>query len=514
MKIPLVLILSIWAFTIFGQDIELLRQKGYEAKINGNVQIAIDYYKDILVINSEDYDAKLAVANLYFTVQKIDSALNYYSLIYVNDPTDIEAINGFGRCYSRQENFTKSAFYFNKSIQILPTYIPPYFDLAQVYISVNELDSAVLIYKKILDQDSTYAEAFAGLGKMNYWKNEPYTAAAQYEKALQLDPENETYQSDLQTIKNLTSFSNELKFLYVNENESNYRINAIMGKYFLSKRINNHWNASLSLLLDHSNRDFYEIGADTTRWFDNLAFSLAWLGEKTSVNGYIGYSNSDKTLTAYGVSWSYTFYISNIKIINTLNGGYEYFFYWNRVGRNKISDNLQINYKKWKFEGNFLKGVVTENLVDDFYNDLYGFAENPHTMYSLSLSYQLSSSPKVTVYVNHSFLDYTYKSPLYYTPYERKLTGPSASIYYSKKGFYIYSFFAYNIGSELFYEEIKGSGQRASGFKVNKQDINSWNMDAEIGYNKNRVSISGGVSKFYNPYYENFISFLTIKAQL
>ena len=105
MKIAIIFILSIFTFAIYGQDIELLRQKGYEEKISGNLQMAINYYKEILTINPEDYDAKLAVANLYFTDQKMDSALSYYSLIYVYDSTDIEAINGFGRCYLKQENY-------------------------------------------------------------------------------------------------------------------------------------------------------------------------------------------------------------------------------------------------------------------------------------------------------------------------------------------------------------------------------------------------------------------------
>jgi hypothetical protein len=100
------------------------------------------------------------------------------------------------------------------------------------------------------------------------------------------------------------------------------------------------------------------------------------------------------------------------------------------------------------------------------------------------------------------------------------LTGPSASIYKSFKNLYFYGKYVYNFGLEKFYylETVSsGNGQGNSNNQVEisgKIDADNWSASLEVGYNWDIISLSAGASRFYNPYYQNFIGFISISSKL
>jgi hypothetical protein len=127
--------------------------------------------------------------------------------------------------------------------------------------------------------------------------------------------------------------------------------------------------------------------------------------------------------------------------------------------------------------------------------------QNPYQSYNLSLVCKVLKRPDIRIGLQNSYLDYQYKSPLYYSPFGRVLTGASASVYYNLHNFYIYSSFAYNIGSE--YSEGKKSDV--------KIDVDNWSANVELGYDVYPFSFSVGGSNFYNPYYQNLTGFIALK---
>ena len=116
------------------EGVEHWRELGYKAKLEGDIESSIKNYKKVLEIDKDDYDAKLALANLYYSQQIFEESLNYYNMIYQSDNSDVEALNGFGRCYFKLGDLDKSIFYFQKAIEYLPSYIQQYFDLAHVFV--------------------------------------------------------------------------------------------------------------------------------------------------------------------------------------------------------------------------------------------------------------------------------------------------------------------------------------------------------------------------------------------
>ena len=123
MKITItILFMMLFVVTSFGQtsDPEYYRAQGYQAKVAGDYQTATENYLKILAIDSNDYDALLALARLYAIQEEYTDAIKLYNNIYKNDSTDVEALNGLGNCYSLLGENQKSIHYFQKALYNLP----------------------------------------------------------------------------------------------------------------------------------------------------------------------------------------------------------------------------------------------------------------------------------------------------------------------------------------------------------------------------------------------------------
>jgi tetratricopeptide (TPR) repeat protein len=495
-------------------DIESLRKKGYDERLKGNFDEAIINYQKILLIQASDYDAKLALAVLHFFKKDYKKSLHFYQLIYADDQTDVEALHGIGKCYIRMGKFSTSKLYLQQAINYLPENIPPYFDLAICYVDAGKFDSAIITYEQIINIDPTYAEAWGGIGKIYYWKEMPYTAISYLEKAIQLDPSNKTWQKNLDNINKVISYKPSFTSLFITESEEVYTIEAKIQKLRLSKRLSNTIDINVNTLLDHSDRNYEIDSLDSKRWYDNTWLILNFIKPKNRFSLNVGYTLSDERLSSYGFSWSSYFKKAKFKFRNTINLGYDYYYYWNEVGKNFIRNNFRTTYKNFIFDFGLLYGEVVNNYVADYYQNVYDSIANPHYAYSLSLKYQLIKNPKILLGVQHSFFDFSYQSPRYYTPNERVLNGVFISAYYELKKFYIYTDFSYNLGRETFYEESLNGEHQGPLIRYTEYyntNLNNWSFNFDFGYSINKFTLSTGYSRFYNPYYQNSTLYVSAK---
>lgn len=487
-------------------DIEHLRQLGYEAKVEREYTKAIAFYSLVLKEQEDDYDAKLAIARLYHSIEDYPTSISYYTSILLNDPTDVEALIGLGDNYLLIDSLDQSIDYYIKGISLLPDYIPLYLKLAKAYGWQGSLDMAIKTYKKILAIDDTYAEAWQGIGMMYYWKQKPKTALNYYKKAVDLDPTEQGIIKEYEQIKRQLKLNASGKFKLLNETEESYKINAIVQQYGFQKRLNDQFNISLNVLLDYSHRDFTntDVG-DTIRWYDNTWVKAGWITEHHKLFAYGGYTISDKKFSAYGLNWKWNFLLGSFKFTNSLVAGYDYFYYWNKVGQYMVSDNLDISLNDFGLKLGYRYGLIDEAYVTDVKNDEYFESTNPYTNFNVSFTYRVLSKPKITIAANYSYLNYSYKSPLYYSPYGRKLYGPSANFYYPVGDFYFYGDIGYNFGSEFYYD-IKN-------YVVKKIELNAnnWSANVEFGYDYKSFSVSLSASRFYNDYYSNYFAALNLK---
>jgi Flp pilus assembly protein TadD len=517
--IILILFLSISLYP--QQSKEDYRKIAYKAMQEGNLKKAIQGYSAIVELDSNDYDARLALGRLYYKTGNCDSSLYYFQKIYRNDSTDVEALNGFTQCFIQLGEMEKAISSARRAVELLPNHIPEYLLLAKALSYDGQIDKAINVYHQANQIDSTYSQVWAGLGKMFYWKSKPATAIKYYQKAIELDPENQSIKDAYQIVKNIMKYHISGKYQYLQEVESTYQIDAFVQRYSLRKRLGDYFQISANFLLDYSNRDFIrEDLSDTLRWFDNSWIKASWITAHHHISLYGGYSSSDKLFSTYGLSWKYQTNINKIKFENTVDAGYNYFYYWNQVGRYAISNKFKLEYSRLTFNVDLNTGQVDEKQIRKYVSDAYEIGSNPYFSYNLSLNYKLVTNPDIKIGINHSYFDYKYISPSYYTPNDRLLTGPSASIYKSFKNLYFYGKYVYNFGLEKFYylETVSsGNGQGNSNNQVEisgKIDADNWSASLEVGYNWDIISLSAGASRFYNPYYQNFIGFISISSKL
>jgi len=489
----------------FGQtgEIENWRNLGYLAKTNKDFISAIDYYQKILTADSTDYDAKLALARLYIITKKYKTAILLFSQIFKNDSTDVEAMNGIGECYGLLGSDKKSIYYYEKACSFLPDDIQQHFYLAKAYTNGGDLSRAIEVYRAIIRIDDTYSESWAGIGKMYFWMGKPKSAIVFFERALELDPENEEIKKEFQNVQSELDYALSVNFGPVREVEENYEINAMISKVKFEKRIDDHFHIEANFLLDYSNRDFTDDTGDTSRWYNTLWVKGSWISEHHKISAFGGYSSTDNKISTYGLNWNFNYNAGRFIIKNSINAAYDYFYYWNKVGGKSVTDEAQVSFGILGLNARYTYGmidpvIVYDNVDDD---DNTGIRQNPYQAYSLSLTCKILKRPDIRIGLNHSYLNYEYKSPKYYSPFGRTLTGASTSIYYSFLKFYVYGSFSYNLGTEYNSAEVKDV----------KMDVDNWSSNIEFGYNYYPFSFSIGGSNFYNPYYQNLTGFIAVK---
>lgn len=509
-KLFLIWIVICASLPLFSQEdeTERWREAAYQAKLEEDYTTALDFYRMILEAVPDDYDARLALGRLYNITGEYRDAISIFDAIYREDPTDVEAMNGLGAGYEGLGKNRESVFYYEQALNYLPDDFDQLFKLAEAYENNGDLDKAIDTYRSVIRLDDTWAEAWAGIGKMYYWQGKPFSAANFYEKALELDPENTAIKKEYLAVRGETDYSVSLQVGPVNEQEENYQINAMISKAGFEKRLNDHFHIQAGSLLDYSNRNYTDDSADTTRWYDNTWIKGKWLSPHHTVALFGGYSITDSKFSSYGFAWNLNYNAGKVDVKNALGAGYDYFYYWNRVGSSSISDELKLSFRFIGFNAKYGYGVIDPVLVNDFKTgDSIGVHTNPYQTYSLSLEFRIVKRPEIKVGFSHSYLDYKYKSPLYYSPYGRNLTGALASLFYGFSRFYIYGNFAYNLGTELTYEENNGGK-----IKEDKMNVDNWSASMEIGYDYYPFSVSLGGNSFYNPYYQSISGFIAVKV--
>lgn len=515
MRVILIVILAGLSLMLKGQeqDADYFRSKGYEARQAGDFNQAIRYYSKVLQLQPKDYDAHLALGRLFYRTNQCDSSSYYFQRIYQRDSSDVEALMGLSRCNIRTGKLSKAIAQARNAVLLQADVVPAYHLWAKALSFDGQLDEAIKVYHKAIRQDSSWSQSWAGIGKMYYWKAKPVTALMYYKKALKLDPDNEEIKDQLQNIQNEIKFNISAQAQYLQEVEETYKIDAFIQKYQIKKRLTDSWELSANILLDYSNRDFTTQN-DTIRWFDNTWLKANWMNERNRLSVYLGASSSDQRLTTYGLSWHFKNKTDKIIFENTLDAGYHYFYYWNKVGRKALSNKVKLDFRNNITASlNIQTGYVDQKAVHQYRSEPLVQDVNGYFSYHLSGNYQIIDDPDIKLGINHSYFDYQYLSPAYYTPNDRFLTGLKGSLYHQFHSFYLYGMYAYHLGSEKYYyleSTTTGSGNIREFEQSGTIDADNWSASLEVGYQGDIMSFSIGSSRFYNPYYENFTAFFKI----
>ncbi|MEO8209724.1 MAG: hypothetical protein ABI840_04120, partial [bacterium] len=272
---------------------------------------------------------------------------------------------------------------------------------------------------------------------------------------------------------------------YLREIEELYSTNSFYQNLSVNKRFSDLLELGITTGVEYAKRKEVEI-PDVNRWYDNSLLKAELnFNPFNTVNLFAAVSFSDTTFTSYGFSYNSNIELNEFQINNYLTLSYDYFYYWNQVGQNFVSDNVELNYNNLKISTGYFFGVVDFNFVDGYDEK----ARNPNSSFNFQVLYKFLSKPVMNIGFNFSTKNYKYYSPLYYSPQDRNITGISSSFFNTFNNFYLYF----------------GSGAR-----IDNNSIFIWDIDGEAGYDTGNFSLSAGLSRYNDPYYTSYNTFLNL----
>jgi tetratricopeptide (TPR) repeat protein len=154
---------------------------GYALYYSGRFEEALNYFRRALILNRENVDTVLGIANVYMVLEQEPEARHYFEKAMEMDPGNISPCMPLALIYNRRNMFAESKSLVKKALVKYPRLDSAYFLLGQDQESLNEIDPAIESYKKVIELTPGYAKAYLRLARCYMVKNR-YNMAYDYAK--------------------------------------------------------------------------------------------------------------------------------------------------------------------------------------------------------------------------------------------------------------------------------------------------------------------------------------------
>jgi tetratricopeptide (TPR) repeat protein len=159
-----------------------------------NYPKAIEYYRQALRLNKIDHEAFSNLANVYFDLDKPDSAFLYYNKALSLKPDYVPALDNMGAMFAktgemmkRPDYFDSAVHYLSKAIAIKPDYKTAYSNRAATYMNLQRYEEAIKDFEKYLLYEPKSADIYNSIG-VCYQRLEKYPESlTAYNKAIELN---------------------------------------------------------------------------------------------------------------------------------------------------------------------------------------------------------------------------------------------------------------------------------------------------------------------------------------
>lgn len=121
---------------------EAYRLKAQIAKMEGNIDKAIDVNLDALCCDPNNNWALVLMGNLLMEKEDYDGAKGYFERVIKNDARNALALSNAGMCLIKQERSVESLDYFERALQQDETYANVYYGYALAYSMLEQYDRA------------------------------------------------------------------------------------------------------------------------------------------------------------------------------------------------------------------------------------------------------------------------------------------------------------------------------------------------------------------------------------
>ena len=152
------------------------------------VQAAIDKAKQ----NPQDFEAQLRAAELYYQIQRFDSALEYLKKANELQPDNYEVILNLGNANFDAARYEEAEKWYTAALSKKPENLDVRADLGLTYVFRDKpnYDRAITEFKTVLESDPSHVQALQNLTVAYTKKSDSANASATLAKLEQADPSN------------------------------------------------------------------------------------------------------------------------------------------------------------------------------------------------------------------------------------------------------------------------------------------------------------------------------------
>ncbi|TFB09623.1 tetratricopeptide repeat protein [Candidatus Marinimicrobia bacterium MT.SAG.2] len=164
---------------------------GYASSEKGDLDKAIEYYSDAIMLNPQYSKAYNNRGDTHDKKGEIDKAIEDFNKAIELDPEYARAYYNRGVVYDEKGQYGRAIKDYDKAIELNPDYFKAYYNRGLVYAKKEEFDKAIEDCNKAIELEPGFANAYDSRAFSYHGKGEYDKAMEDYSQSIKLDPGDE-----------------------------------------------------------------------------------------------------------------------------------------------------------------------------------------------------------------------------------------------------------------------------------------------------------------------------------
>ena len=157
-------------------------------QVKGNSEAAISMLENSLLLTKNKSQIHEAIADIYYDIENIDSAIEYYQMALDEDNDNPKIYSRLAMAYWEEDCIEKAIIYYSKAIELDSSYDIAYNNLGVVFLDgLGDASRAIQYFRTATEINPNYVLAHFNMARSHEAMGEKIAAAKQYQKALNIN---------------------------------------------------------------------------------------------------------------------------------------------------------------------------------------------------------------------------------------------------------------------------------------------------------------------------------------
>lgn len=158
------------------------------------------HYLEALKLNPDYAEAHNNLGNVYALQRQVKPAIEHYSEALRIKPDYANAHINMGNVLAYNGSIKDAMRHYSKALEIKPHHVKTHINVGLVMLHSGDADEAIVHFSEVLSINGNSVRAYYGLARAYQMKGDLDKAIRYYREALQLEPDNETIRSNLESV--------------------------------------------------------------------------------------------------------------------------------------------------------------------------------------------------------------------------------------------------------------------------------------------------------------------------